>query len=104
MQLKLHHTLDGCLVMGTGASKTRRKNKVRQNALVVGSLQVNAQRSKNAIQTNLTQPEEETKPISLVDTYEVTDSLLFKAGTSEQFAPYFKAWFVRVSTIYYLCQ
>ncbi|XP_028403553.1 PHD finger protein 24-like isoform X2 [Dendronephthya gigantea] len=80
--------------MGTGASKARKKNKVRQNALVVGSLQVNAQRSRDA--TNHTEPEEETKPISLVDTYEVNDSLLFKGGTSGQFVPYFKAWLVRV--------
>ncbi|CAB4005199.1 PHD finger 24 isoform X1 [Paramuricea clavata] len=85
--------------MGTGASKTRKKNKVRQNAMVVGSLQVNAQRisrSKDATQTNPTEPEEETKPISLVDTYEVNDSLLFKGATSDQFVPYFKAWLTRV--------
>ena len=86
--------------MGTGASKTRKKNKVRHNAMVVGSLQVNAQRisrSKDAIQTNLNaEPEEETKPISLVDAYEVNDTLLFKGGTNDQFVPYFKAWLIRV--------
>ena len=96
------YSTDVCLVMGTGASKTRKKNKVRQNAMVVGSLQVNAQRnrSKDATQTNLTEPAEETKPISLVDTYEVNDSLLFRDRTSDQFVPYFKAWLIRVIVIY----
>jgi hypothetical protein len=86
--------------MGTGASKARRKNKVRQNAMVVGSLQVNAKRisrSKESAQTTLAEPEEETKPISLVDTYEVNDSHLFKSSlTTDQFVPYFKAWLIRV--------
>ena len=89
--------------MGTGASKTRKKNKVRQNALVVGSLQANAKRLSGS--KDLAEPlaEEETKPISLVDTYEVNDSLLFKGGTSDQFVPYFKAWLVRVkSFIFYI--
>ena len=85
--------------MGTGASKTRKKNKVRQNALVVGSLQVSARRSSRS--KDLTEPsEEETKPISLVDAYEVNDSLLFKGGTTDQFVPYFKAWLIRVLCFY----
>lgn len=91
--------------MGTGASKTRKKNKVRQNVLVVGSLQANAKRLSRSTELAVAEPvkEEETKPISLVDAYEVNDSLLFKGGTSDQFVPYFKAWLVRVNSfIFYI--
>ena len=96
--------------MGTGASKTRKKNKVRQNAMVVGSLQVNARRisrsndASHASQTNAEEPQEvqeETKPVSLVDAYELNDSVLFKGATTDQFVPYFKAWLIRVIIMYW---
>lgn len=86
--------------MGNGATRSRRKNKVRQNVLIVGSLQANANRTRNATvakETNNT--EGETKPYSLVDIYEVNDSLLLKDAASELFVPYYKAWLIRVNCV-----
>lgn len=68
--------------------------------MVVGTLQVNARRvsrTDDATQENPKEATEQTKPISLVDYYDVDDSLLFKNGTSDQFVPYYKAWLIRVS-------
>lgn len=90
--------------MGTVVSKSQRKNKIRQNAMLVGNLQVSAQRNSECrtshdASLHESRNEEETKPISMVDSYEVDDSLLFYRrtdGPNEGLAPYFKAWLKRV--------
>ena len=97
--------------MGTVVSKSPKKNKIRHNAKLVGTLQVSAQRSSQhrsprdveaSVVNQLRNNDEETKPISLVDPYEVNDSLLFNsrgAGNTtrgEDPVPYFKAWHTRV--------
>lgn len=103
--------------MGTVVSKSPKKNKIRHNAKLVGTLQVSAQRSCSqhrsphddaSVVNQLRNNDEETKPISLVDPYEVNDSLLFNnrsasnTATGEDLIPYFKAWHTRV-IIFALC-